>query len=186
MRTPVATLSHFVLALSLCHAVGAQGPPPLNRGDRIRLTVPTVGADAFVVAVESATMDTIRVRTSRGVLSAFPLDRVTQLEVSRGVRRPVWSKTAPLWLTLVGLTGGFVGGYSKPASRTSRKDSGEFIAAFAGGLGLITGAFIAVAVPGTERWKTVPTPRGSRTPLMPSLYADPAARGMKVGLRATF
>src|SRR5688572_18357413 len=91
------TTSQLVLALSLCHTMGAQGPP-LKLGDRIRLTVPTAGANPVVGIVESLRPDTIVVRTSVEVLSAFPLDQVTRLERSRGPRRPTWSDTAPLWM----------------------------------------------------------------------------------------
>jgi hypothetical protein len=136
--------------------------------------------------MESASVDTIRVRTSRGVMSAFSLDRVARLEVSRGVRRPTWSKTAPLWLPLVGLSGGAIGGYSKPASGTLPKDEALFIGVTGATFGLLAGTVIAIAVPGREKWDTVPTRSGPRTSLAPSLYAAPAARGMTVGLRASF
>ena len=179
------TTSQLVLALSLCHAVGAQGPP-LKPGDRIRLTVPTVGTNTFVATMESASVDTIRVRTSRGVMAAFPLDRVARLEVSRGVRRPTWSKTAPLWLPLVGLVGGAAGGSSKPASREKPQDAALVIGVTGATVGLLVGTVIAIAVPRREKWDTVPTPSGSRTSVTPSLYAAPAARGVTVGLRASF
>jgi protein involved in polysaccharide export with SLBB domain len=179
------TTSQLVLALSLCRAVGAQGPP-LKPGDRIRLTVPTVGTNTFVATMESASVDTIRVRTSRGVMAAFPLDRVARLEVSRGVRRPTWSKTAPLWLPLVGLVGGAAGGSSKPASREKPQDAALVIGVTGATVGLLVGTVIAIAVPRREKWDTVPTGSGHRTSLAPSLYAAPAARGVTVGLRASF
>jgi len=89
-------------------------------------------------------------------------------------------------MRLTGVTAGAMGGYSKPASRSSREDSGEFIAAVAGVLGLLTGTVIAIAVPAREVWDTVPTTTESRRALAPSLYMSPATRGMTFGLRAEF
>jgi hypothetical protein len=185
MRRPALTLSQLTLALGLSHAIAAQGPP-LKRGDRIRLTVPTVGARPFVGVVETVRADTILVRRSAEVLSVFPLDRVTRLEASRGVRRPMWSKTAPLWMPLAGAAIGFIGGYADPASRTSRDDSGAFIAIFGAPLGLLAGVVTAIAVGPREEWDAVPTPGGSRPPLAPSPYIAPGTRGLTLGLRAAF
>jgi hypothetical protein len=56
--------------------------------------VPTAGANPFVGIVESVRPDTILVRTSVENLSAFPLDQVTRLELSRGTSRPTWSLAA--------------------------------------------------------------------------------------------
>jgi len=191
MRRPVPSLPPLVLLLAfgLAHPHPRPLPAqttPLTRGDRVRLTVPTLAARPFVRTLDSVSVDTIRVRTTLGLLSAVPLDQVTRLESSRGVRRPTWSKTAPLWLPLVGLVGGAIGGHAKPASRSSRDDSGEFIAAVAGVLGLLTGTVIAIAVPGREVWDTVPTTTDSRKALAPALYMSPTTRGMTLGLRAEF
>jgi len=185
MRRPVTTLSQLVLALSLCHAMGAQGPP-LMLGDRIRLTVPTAVDSPVVGIVESLRPDTILVRTGVDVLSAFPLDQVTRLELSRGTRRPMWAQTAPVWMTMVGGAVGAIIGYKKPSGNTSPKSEAELASTFGGVVGLVVGATIAIAVGPREWWETVPTRSGSRTSLAPSFYAAPAARGLTVGLRATF
>jgi hypothetical protein len=185
MRRPVLTLSLLVLALGLSQAVAAQGPP-LTLGDRIRITAPTAAAVAVVGIVESVRADTIRVRTRANALSAFALDRVARLEVSGGVRRPTWSKTAPLWMPLVGAAIGGIGGYTQPARRTSPESSGAFMAVVGATIGLLAGVVTAIAVGPSEEWDTVPTPNASRTARASSLYIAPATRGMSLGLRSPF
>jgi len=183
MRPP--TLSQLVLGLCLSHALPAQGPP-LMLGDRIRVTVPRMGVNPFVGTVERMPADTILVRTGADVLSAFPLDRVTRLELSRGKRRPAWSQSAPLWMPMAGGAVGFILGYSKPASRTKPEESGLLIGIVGGVVGLVAGFVTAIAVDPREEWETVPTRRGSRTSLAPSLYVAPATRGLTLGLRSGF
>jgi hypothetical protein len=185
MRRPVMTLSQLVLTLGLSHAMGAQGPP-LMLGDRIRLTVPTAGSNPVVGIVERMPPDTILVRTSVDVLSAVPLDQLTRLELSRGTRRPTWSLAAPLWMTMAGGGVGWILGYTKPASRESPEDAGSLIGIVGGVIGLVAGVATAIVVDEREKWESVPTRSGSRTSLAPSLYVAPAARGLTVGLRATF
>jgi len=186
MRCPVITLSRLVLALGLCHSVGAQAPQ-LAPGDRIRLTAPTVSAVPVVGIVGSMGPDTILVRTGADVGLAFPLDKITRLEVSRGVRLPTWSKTAPLWMALAGAAIGGIGGAAKPASRTSPRESGEFIALVGGSIGFLGGTVTMFAVGAREKWATVPRGRSaSRTTRPPSPYIAPAPRGLTVGLRAAF
>jgi hypothetical protein len=155
LRRPILTLSHVVLAIGLPCAVAAQRS--VMPGARIRLTMPSVTTTPFVRVVERASGDTIFARTSTGTLSAFPLGQVTRLELSRGVRRPMWSKTALLWMPLAGAGVGAIGGAAKPASRTSRKDSAAFVAIFGGMFGLIAGVVTAIAVPAREAWDTVPS-----------------------------
>ena len=185
MRRPMLALSQLVFALCLSHATAAQGPP-LMLGDRIRVTAPGMGVTPFVGIVDSMPADTILVRTGAGVLSAFPLDQVTRLELSRGTRTPIWSLSAPLWMTMAGGAVGYILGSAKPASSVSPQDSGAFIAIFGGVVGLVAGVVTAIAVDPREEWEAVPTHRGSRTSLAPSLYVAPAARGLTLGLRAAF
>jgi hypothetical protein len=98
----------------------------------------------------------------------------------------MWSKTAPLWMALVGAGGGAIGGAAKPASRTSRKESAEVIAILGGIGGLLVGAVTSIAVTEGEEWDTVPTRSGSRTALAPSLYIAPARPGLTLGFHAAF
>ena len=98
---PILALSQLVFALSLPLAMAAQGPP-LKLGDRIRVTVPSLGVKPFVGIVERVPADTILVRTSPEGLSAFPLDQVARLELSRGTGSPTWALFAPLWMPLAG------------------------------------------------------------------------------------
>jgi len=52
--------------------------------------------------------------------------------------------------------------------------------------GLVAGVVTVFVVDLREEWATVPTGRGSRSSLAPSLYVAPAARGLTLGLRAAF
>ena len=178
MRRPILTLSQFVLALGLSRGVAAQ--LFLTRGDRIIVTVPTVAANPVVGIAESMRADTILVRTSVGALSAFLLNEVTRIELSSGVRRPMWSRTAPLWMPLTGAGLGAIGGAAKPASRTSGGDSAEFAAIVGGIFGFVAGVVAAIAVPRREHWDTVPTVRtASRTLPAPSLSVAPLRAGWR-------
>ena len=82
-----------VLALGLCDAIGAQGRP-LMLGDVFVSPCQPRAPTRLVGIVESVRPDTILVRTSVENLSAFPLDEVTRLELSRGTSRPTWSLAA--------------------------------------------------------------------------------------------
>ena len=185
MRRSVGALSQLVVALGVAHSVAAQGAP-LTRGDRVRLTVPAFGDSRFVGTVERARADTIHVRTRVGVLTAVPLDQVTRLEFSRGVRRPTWSRTAPLWMPLAGAGAAAWGGWAMPASRTSRQDSAEFMAIVGGFVGLLVGTGIAIAVGPQDVWATLPNASGSGTSFAPSLFITPATTRLTFGLRAPF
>jgi hypothetical protein len=185
MRRPILALSQLVLALGLAHAMAAQGPPP-RVGDRIRLTVPSLAVKPFVGIVERLPADTILVRTGADVLSAFPLDQVDRLELSRGTRSPGWSRAALLWMPFAGFSVGFALGAAKPASRTDPAESGLVIGVMGAVVGLLAGAVTTIAAEPREEWATVPARRGSRTSLSPSLYVAPATRGLTLGLRAGF
>lgn len=186
MRPSVFMLSQLVLALGPCQAIAAQAPTAA-RGDHVRLTVPTGGSKPFYGIVESVRADTIVVRTRGGVLSAFALDQVSRLDLSRGIRRPTWSKTAPLWMPLAGAGLGAIGGGAKPASRSSAKESAGLAAAVGGVLGLVAGVITAIAVCPGDQWDTVlPVRSASRASLAPSLHVAPATHGLRLGLRAAF
>ena len=182
---PILALSQLVLALGLPRAMAAQGPP-LKLGDRIRVTVPSLGVKPFVGTVERVPADTILVRTGAEVLSAFPLDQVARLELSRGTGSPRWALFAPLWMPLAGGAVGFALGAAKPASRTRPDESGLMIGIVGAVVGLVAGVVTVFVVDLKEEWATVPMGRGSRTSLAPSLYVAPAARGLTLGLRAAF
>jgi hypothetical protein len=182
---PILALSQLVFALGLPEAMAAQGPP-LKLGDRIRVTVPSLGVKPFVGIVERVPADTILVRTSPEVLSAFPLDQVARLELSRGTGSPTWALFAPLWMPLAGGAVGFALGAAKPGSREDPATAGLIIGVMGAVVGLVAGVVTVFVVDLREEWATVPTRRGSRTSLAPSLYVAPAARGLTLGLRAAF
>jgi hypothetical protein len=182
---PILALSQLVFALGLPSAMAAQGPPP-KHGDRVRLTVPSLGVKPIVGIVERMPADTILVRTGAKVVSAFPLDQVARLELSRGTSSPTWSKTALLWMPAAGFAVGFALGAAKPASRTRPNESGLMIGIMGAVVGLLAGAVTTIAVAPKEEWATVPTRDGSRTSLAPSLFVAPVTGGLALGLRAAF
>ena len=185
MCRPILALSQLVLTLSVSGAIAAQGPP-LLRGNRIRLTVPSMGVTPLVGIVESTPADTILVRTGAEVLSAFPLDQVRRLELSRGMRSPRWSLYAPLWMPLAAGAVGFALVNVKPPSRGDPLDEGLIVGIMSAVVGLFAGVVTAIVVDPREEWETVPTHRSSRTSLAPSLYVAPAMRGLTLGVRGAF
>ena len=182
---PIVAFSQLVLALGLSRTMAAQGPPP-KHGERVRLTVPSMGAKPIVGIVDRMPADTILVRTGAKVVSAFPLDQVARLELSRGTSSPTWSKTALLWMPAAGFAVGFALGAAKPASREKPEDAGLMIGIAGAVVGLLAGAVTMIAVDPREEWATVRTRDGSRTSLAPSLYVAPATRGLTLGLHAAF
>jgi len=145
-----------------------------------------LGVKPFVGIVERVPADTILVRTGAEVLSAFPLDQVARLELSRGTRSPRWSLFAPLWMPLAGGIVGFALGAAKPASRTRPDESGLMIGIVGAVVGLVAGVVTMAVVDPREEWETVPTRRRSHTSFAPSLHVAPSTRGLRLGLRAGF
>jgi hypothetical protein len=82
-------MSKDALALSLLvpfHVMHAQAPPPVQPGERVRVTVPMVAYDLKGRWVE-ARPDTVRIRVdSDGALLEVPQSSVARLEVWRGRR----------------------------------------------------------------------------------------------------
>lgn len=183
MRSAFLTVAAFMLIP--LWTVSSQGVQP-KRGDRIRVTVPSLGVKPFVGIVGRVPADTILVRTGAKVLSAFPLDQVARLELSRGTRSPRRWLLAPLWMPVAGGAVGFALGAAKPASRTRPDESGLMIGIVGAVVGLVAGVVTTAVVDPREEWETVPTRRGSRNSLAPSLHIAPSTRGGRLGLRAGF
>ena len=183
MRSAFLSVAMFMLIP--LWTVSSQGVQP-KRGDRIRVTVPSLGVKPFVGIVERVPADTILVRTGAEVLSAFPLDQVARLELSRGTRSPTWALFAPLWMPLAGGAVGFALGAAKPGSREDPATAGLIIGVMGAVVGLVAGVVTVFVVDLRDEWETVPTGRGSRTSLAPSLHVAPSTRGLRLGLRAGF
>ena len=189
MRRSILAVSALVFAPCLAAPLRAQ-VRPLEPGTRIRVTLGGVATTSFIAVVDTVRADTIRLRTSDESRNTIPLDQVWRLEVSQGRKRPLWAKTAPLWMPIAAAGAGAILGYS-----TESDDAffgRGFAAMVAGGLGgvagLVAGVGTAIGVK-TEHWKTVPSAaRSSVATVAPRVYVAPGARGrgVQLGLRAAF
>ena len=187
MRRSMLALSALVFAPCLVASLPAQ-VRSLESGTRIRVTLGGVGTRPFIAVVDTVRDDTITVRTSDEANNTIPLDQVWRLEVSQGRKRPMWAKTAPLWMPIAAAGAGAILGYS-----TESKDAffgRGFAAMVAGGMGgvagLVAGVGTAIGVK-TEHWKTVPSAsRPQVATVAPRLYVAPGAHGLKLGVRSRF
>jgi hypothetical protein len=155
---------------------------------RVRVTVPTVSPKPFVGVVDSVFQQGIVLRTRPDVRSSFRLSGVSQVDVSRGRKRPVWSMTAPLWLTAA--TGGLGASLAYATSDDSDFFGREFAAAAGGALGgmvgLLVGTAMAIGIK-QDIWEPVDlNAPAARARLSPSLYVAPGIRGATMGVRAAF
>jgi hypothetical protein len=179
--------SLLILAVCLVESLGAQ-TPTMRRGTRVRLTVPQVSRKSFDGVVESVDDTTLILRSGRAAWTTIPLSAVTRLEVSRARKRPMWSKTAPLWLTL---SAGSAGALLSYATASDDEFFGRGFAAAAGGavfgtLGLLVGTGMAIGVV-EDVWEPVIDRAGaSRASAGPSLYVAPGSRGLTLGVRTAF
>ncbi|MFC1639225.1 hypothetical protein ACFL3B_00510 [Gemmatimonadota bacterium] len=168
----------FVLAVSFfvpTTAVSAQQPPPVEIGQRIRVSQchtelfrsgfrDVCERSVGTLATLSATTVTLRV-VSRGTELAFPMDSVTQIDVHRG-----WGMSGRNVLRGAGvglLAGGAVGAgiaiamYGTDGCITGYDDEipcGFIGAGVGAGSGLLLGAMIGVLI-WTDRWEEVPLDR---------------------------
>jgi hypothetical protein len=187
MSRSTLVVAALVLVLGGFQTLTAQVPNPPS-GTRVRVTAPDVSPKPLVGVVNSVSRDTIRLRTRGDVMISIPWSQVTHLESSRGRKRPMWSKTAPLWLTAsVGGAGALVGYAASSDDDFFGRGFGAAIAGGLGGaLGLLVGTGLAIGVR-QDRWiPVVDASRDSRVIGTPSLYVSPGSRGPILGIRATF
>jgi len=188
MRRTILLVSASILVLCVVHSLPAQ-LPAVPRGARVRVTFENASSKPMVGVMESVGDSMVSVRTGREATNTIPESRITRLEVSSGRKRPMWSMTAPVWLTVAaGGTGAILG-----AATSSDDDmfGGRALGAalggvLAGGLGLLVGSSLAISVK-DDTWKTVhDASRASHVLVAPSVYVAPASSGMKLGMRAAF
>ena len=187
MRRPMIALQALVLCACLARPAVAQ-ESALRPGMRVRVTAPAVSPKPFVGVVDSVFEQGIVLRTGHEVRSSFRLSGVSQVEVSGGRKRPVWSMTAPLWLTAA--AGGLGASLAYATSDDSDFLGREFAAAAGGTLGGVAGLLVGTAMAiGIKRdiWEPVDlNAPAARARLSPSLYVAPGMRGTRMGVRAAF
>ena len=187
MRRSILVVSELVLVLCVVQSLAAQ-VPTLAPGTRIRLSTVDVRSKPLIGVVDSVRSGTIALRLSPQISTTVPISQVSQIEVSSGRRRPVWSLTAPFWLTAVAGGAGAILGYSSASDDDffGRDFAAAVGAAGFGTVGFLVGSGLAIGVK-EERWELVPSATYiARSTVAPSVYVAPASRGITLGMRAAF
>jgi hypothetical protein len=187
MRRTILLLSELVFAASAAHPMAAQDPL-LHNGARIRASIPSRSRKPVVGVFDSVSREVVLLRMDRAYATRIPLAQVARLEVSRRRVRPMWSKTAPLWLTaMAGGAGAVIGYATTPDDDILGRDFGLVVGGgLFGALGLLVGTGMAVSVK-KDTWEPVSMPAGSsRAALTPSIYVSPGSKGVRLGMRARF
>ena len=151
----------------------AQQEPPIPRGDRVRVSAPTIDSDPFIGTVVSMDADTLVLDLAgRNASLPVPVASVTSLDVSQGTTSRVISGV--LIGGVIGLVVGTVVASTKQNEACGDYEGSWFcmspwILAGIGGpaAGALLGAGIGSQIK-VERWETVPldririglTPRG--------------------------
>lgn len=133
---------------------------PLERGQRIRITAPSLGSVPVAGSFQSIQGDSLVLSTGESTLT-LPLQSLTQVEVSQGPRSGA-GRGAKLGLLFGGLGGtGTVlalassGGGEAPCDGSTCVALGAvYIAAFAA-VGTLVGVLVGAAVGGGEEWEEV-------------------------------
>lgn len=177
----------LVLVLGGFQTLTAQvpNPPP---GTRVRVSAPVISPKPLVGVVSSVSGDTIRLRTRGDVMMSIPWSQVRHIESSSGRKRPMWSKTAPLWLTASAGGAGALVGYATTSDDDflGRGFGAAAVGVLGGALGLLVGTGLAIGVRQDTWSPVVDASRDSRVIGTPSLYVSPGSRGPILGIRATF
>ena len=186
MRCSPLVVSTLILTFGATRMATAQAPE-LRHGTHVRVTLPGVLPKPLVGVVDTVQSDTlVLVKTTEG-RRLLPLSGLSRIEVARR-KRPLWSKTAPLWMTAIGAGAGAVLGYNSNSKDEffTPADDAKAGAAALGTLGFLVGSIVALSVK-TDEWHLVlDRPQSARSPIAPSLYVTPGAGRMTVGLRAAF
>ena len=187
MRRSPLVVSTLILTFGAARMTTAQAPE-LRHGTRVRVTLPGVLPKPLVGVVDTVQGDTLVLVKTIGYRRLLPLSRLSRVEVSRSRKRPMWSKTAPLWMMATGAGVGAVLGYTTDSEEDffTPDDSALLAGGLLGTLGLLVGSMVAIGVK-TDDWHPVlDHPQSTRSPIVPSLYVTPGAGRMTVGLRAAF
>ncbi|NIN73076.1 MAG: hypothetical protein GTO46_14345 [Gemmatimonadetes bacterium] len=171
-----------ILTLAAPTTLIAQQEPPVQAGDRVRVTAPTIDPDMLVGTLVSLRADTCVLKVDDLWLPlALPRTSVTKLEVQRG-RKSKAGLGAGVGFVTGAVIGGLLGSYwgqescgwmeipciKKPAATVL----GALGFGLAGaGIGALVGSRIRV-----DRWEEVPLDQLRITLL-------PQRRGLSVGLR---
>ncbi len=141
------------LAVAPLTSSAAQEQPPLESGERVRVTAPVVvachGTGVFVAVSE----ETLTVRGTYGTVTC-PLGSVTTIEVQRG-RKSSAAKGATVGLLLGAGLGALIGATMDCWGCHPGPVQALQVGLFVGGIGTGIGAVIGSAFTG-ERWEEVP------------------------------
>ncbi|NIM48165.1 MAG: hypothetical protein GTN78_20805 [Gemmatimonadales bacterium] len=160
MRTRIY-LPAVLLVVPFATAVAQQQPPPLEPGQRVRVTVPTRDMNKHVETFRRLRGDTLVLESMR-----CPLSDVTRLEVHRGEKSKAGK--GALFGGLVGAGLGVVASVVWAAHDCEFIDNvgceGEEVAVMAGGTAILgaAGALLGAGVGAliqTDRWEEVPLDR---------------------------
>ena len=184
MRRVMLLLSGVTLAVSASRTLVAQ-TFPVPRGTRVRVTT-TTSEKPVIGVVESVGDTSVRITHQRDTTRIL-VRTISGVDVSTARTRPMWSKTAPLWVTAVtGAAGAALGYESTPSDDIMGPGFGAFAGGVVGGLlGLIVGTVIAIEVV-HETWEPAVAGVSQRSSAAPGLYVAPRRSGLAVGLHAAF
>jgi len=184
MRRTLLLLSGVTVAVSVGRTLVAQ-TLSVTPGARVRVT--TASSKKPYVGVAESVSDTMISITNHRDTTRIPIRAITGVDVSTARKRPMWSKTAPLWMTAAaGATGAVLGYATTSDDDYFGKEFGAAAAGALGGLvGLIAGIVIAVEVV-HETWEPLAGGVSPRSSVPPSLYVAPRRSGLSIGLHATF
>ena len=160
------------------HQLRPQRPqdlPPLQRGQRVRVTAPTLGINKLPAVLQSLSGDTLVVHADTTVVCA--LSETTRLDVYAGRKSRLWLGAG------IGLLAGATAG---AITWTSIGDCGfiedtecrVYGALLFGGIGAVAGGVTGLLIK-TDRWKEVPLDRVR-------VSVAPRPNGIGIGARIAF
>ena len=184
MRRTMLLLSGVTLAVTVGQTLVAQ-TFAVPRGARIRVV--TTDAKTPVIGVAGSATETMISVASHRDTTWIPIRTITRVDVSTAHKRPMWSKTAPLWLTAAaGATGAALGYATTPSDDFLGPEFGAAAGALLGGiLGLVVGTSLAFGVV-HDTWVPVEGGVSPRSSTAPALYIAPRGSRLSFGLHASF
>jgi hypothetical protein len=151
--------------------LSSQGPPQVERGQQVRVYVPTIQSRWVIGTYKSLSKDTLALKKRQ-----FPLDAVQRLQVYRKVSRGSQAgKGALIGGTTLGLIGLMVGlaalsecqGWLDLSPCGGDFGDAMLVTAAAAGVGGAIGALVGLVVPRGHRWHEVSLhQRGVITPII--------------------
>ena len=170
MRT-LAYLPAILLVAPICTATAQDRTPPLEPGQRVRVTAPSVGTHNVVATIVALHTDTLVFRTegSEASVERIPITAVRQLEIYHARKSKVLLATG-VGLLAGAATGAIVGyasGEDPPGTfmRATAEQKAAIGAVVFGGAGAIIGYIVGHFI-GGDRWEEVPLDR-RRVSLVP-------------------